>query len=154
PQGFLTGALMSVLLVLGSDPKVAADESALDQPEVELAKAAKDLDRIVQEANASRNLPQTQTAATLEYNNNNLYSSAMEAFKKNLYLTTVRELERYLNQAQYVDLPRQLVALTVMGESYEKLGFNSAAANSYKNYLATATTADPMFVTSKDFLQN
>ncbi len=120
---------------------LAAAPVAVRDPETELADAKSELDNLGRKLESSKQMasrlglgPQTASAEKSWTNAKNFYEHKE-------WLSTIRELNNYLNQTQVPVIKPYLKAQYMLGRSYEEMGYKSKGLRAYFRYLAAFLTA-------------
>ncbi len=136
----ILAAFLTAPLLLSVSNSSSTSEEGRD-PETELAAARESLDHILRRLEASRQEsrrpglgPQTAFADRAFYN-------AKEFFEHREWLSTVRELNTFLNLTQVPETKTYLDAQWMLGHSYESIGYPTKALRAYFRYLAHYLTA-------------
>jgi hypothetical protein len=132
----------AVKIAVEPDADADADTGTLKDPETEIATALTDLDNLASRLDAAKQMayrqglgPQTESASRSRRN-------ADPFFARTEWLSSVRELNNYLNQTQVPESKTYLKSQAMLGRSYEELGMKSKAVRAYIRYLAAFLTAN------------
>ena len=142
PVSSATGSTPPAAPPAGTSPEANATESAtLRAPETELALAKTTMANLRRKLEASRQLatqlglgPQLEAAERS-------YKHAIDFFGHQEWLSTIRELNHFLNQTQVPAPSTYLKSQYMLGRSYEELNLKSSSLRAYGRYLAAFLTA-------------
>ena len=128
------------LLVIGYSTQINAATSELNAPETELGLTLTDLDNVQKRLTAAGQLARKtglgpQTAAS-----DRAFSAGVIYYEAGEHLSTIREMNSYLNTTQITEPDKYLKAQYLLGRSHEATGNSSRALRAYLRYLSTFLT--------------
>lgn len=143
-QLIVVAALAMPLVPSGEAAAVEAAGSGatveLKDPETELATALTELGNLSRRLDAAKEMTHRQGLGPQTESADRSFKTAVQYFDRKEHLSTIRELNNYLNQTQVPALKPYLQAQRMLGRSYEELGMKAKAVRAYFRYLAAFLT--------------
>ena len=132
--------LTTAALSLGVGGKQIPDETKLQAPELEIQMALATLDNIERGIGSAEKLNSGISIGLQNVTRQRAFDTAKTYFKAGEFLSTIRELNVYLNLSQVPEPAPYLEAQYMLGRAYEVVGFDSRALRAYMRYIGSFMT--------------
>ncbi len=130
------------IILVGLVPLVlAAAPTAVRDPETELADAKTELDNLSRRLEASKQMTSRLGLGPQNASAEKSWTNAQNFYEHKEWLSTIRELNNYLNQTQVPVIKPYLKAQYMLGRSYEEMAYKAKGLRAYFRYLAAFLTA-------------
>lgn len=129
------------LLLSVQSPQSNQSTILLRDPETEVAAAKTKLDNLISRLNSSEAIYARPGLGPQTYHAERAFAAANRYFENKEWLSTIRELNNFLNQTQVPKQDTYLQSQYMLGRSYEELGYKSKSLRAYFRYLAGFLTA-------------
>jgi hypothetical protein len=137
-------ATVIALFSLAAGAAFAADQTSVLDPETEIATARTELGNLLNKLKAGKDMSTRHGLGPQSVAAERAYANATRFFAHKEYLSTVRELNAYLNLTQVPTPKEYLASQYMLARSYEETGSAVRALRAYFRYLsAYLTTSSP-----------